>query len=107
MDAAKIDTLDEHPSEAGLEVHPVVALLLARMESHPQEFYRYSNDPRNSPRATNPNTSPMAQATSQMLEHTKSLWNRREKRLYNMALRKVRLEEAHMRMMRLLLGDNK
>lgn len=107
MEPAKIDTLDEHPSEAGLEVHPVVALLIARMESHPQEFYRYSNDPRNSPRATNPNTSPMAQATSQLLEHTKSLWNRREKRLYNMALRKVRLEEAHMRLMRLLLGDNK
>lgn len=107
MDPAKLDTLDEHPSETGLEVHPVVALLLARMESHPQEFYRYNSDPRQSARNTAINLNPIGQATSQMLEHTKSLWNRREKRLYNMALRKVRLEEAHTRMMRILLGDNK
>jgi len=104
---SKLDTLDEHEAENGMEVHPVIALLLARMESHPQEFYRYSVDPRTSARSTNPNTLPMAQATAQLLEHTKSLWNRREKRLYNMALRRVRLEEAYTRMARLILTADK
>jgi hypothetical protein len=49
----------------------------------------------------------MAQATTQLLEHTKSLWNRREKRLYNTALRRVRLEEAYTRMARLILTADK
>lgn len=103
MTPTKIDTLDEHPAEEGLEVHPVVTLLIARMESHPKEFYRYN--PSQSARGTTPNPHPMMQATSQLMEHTKSLWNRKEKRLYNLALRKVRLEEAHERMMRLLLEN--
>jgi len=101
MTPAKLDTLDEHPSEEGLEVHPVVTLVIARMETHPKEFYRYA--PNQNARGTTLNAHPMVQSTSQLMEHTKSLWNRKEKRLYNIALRKVRLEEAYERMARLLL----
>ena len=106
MTPAKLDTLDEHVVEAEMEVHPVIALLIARMESHPKEFYRFNPDPRASPRNTSPNTAVMAHAMGQLLEHTKSLWNRKEKRLYNITLRKVRLEEAHERLMRVLLEGN-
>lgn len=99
---AKLDTLDEHPSEDGLEVHPAVQLLIARMESHPQEFYRYNPK---TPTTTSPNGSKVTNAVTQALEHTKGLWNRKEKRLFNMALRKVRLEEFHVRLMAALLTE--
>lgn len=99
MDKAKLDTLDEHPSEEHLEVHPAIALLIARMESNPREFYK------------NP-TGPEKVAASKMLamfnatfEPTKALWNRKEKRLYNIAFRKARLAEAHERLMAHLLSE--
>lgn len=101
MQPAKLDTFDENPSETGMEVHPAVALLIARMEAHPKEFYRYN--PANATN-NNPNNSRVQTVCGQVLEHTKSLWNRKEKRLYNMALRKVRLEEAHERLMAAILA---
>lgn len=105
MTPSKLDTFDVHSSEEGMEVHPVIALLIARMESHPHDFYKYA--PNQSARGTVPNSGKMSQAVGQLLEHTKALWNRKEKRLYNLMLRKVRLEEAHMRMIRLLLDGAK
>ena len=72
---------------------------------HPHDFYKYA--PNQSARGSVPNSGKMSQAVGQLLEHTKTLWNRKEKRLYNLMLRKVRLEEAHMRMMRLLLDGDK
>jgi hypothetical protein len=47
----------------------------------------------------------MGMLVYQITEHTKALWNRKEKRLYNLALRKVRLEEAHIRLMDALLKE--
>lgn len=101
---AKLDNLDEHESEKGMEVHPAVSLIIARMESNPHEFYRY--DPSRPPPHTTPNNNKMSMTLNQTLEHTKSLWNRKEKRLYNIALRKVRMQEAHEHMMSVLLGAN-
>ena len=106
MTPSKIDTLEEHEVEAEMEVHPAITLLIARMETHPKEFYRYAPN-QSSPLNTNPNNNKVMQALSQTLEHTKSLWNRKEKRLYNIALRKVRMEEAHERLMRTLLEGTK
>lgn len=98
---AKLDNLDEHESEKDMEVHPAVSLIIARMESNPQEFYKYK--PNFPAPQTVPNNSKMGAVLNQTLEHTKSLWNRKEKRLYNMALRKVRMQEAHERLMATLL----
>lgn len=89
------------PDEGTLEVHPVVALILARMESHPKEFYKF--DPTRMG-TTNTNPTLIGARINQFLEGTKSLWNREEKRLYNLALRKVRMTEAHERIMALLLS---
>ena len=103
MTPSKLNDFDEHPSEAEMEVHPMVSLLVARMESNPQEFYRY--DPSRGPVNTAANGGRMATHINQTIEHTKALWNRKEKRLFNIALRKVRMGEAHERLMALLLAD--
>lgn len=104
MEPCKLDTLDEHPSEQGLEVHPLVTLLVARMESHPQEFYVY--DPsRITTLAPMTNPSGRGNIAHRIIEPAKKLWNRKEKRLYNLALRKVRMGEAHERLMASLLAD--
>lgn len=102
MEKAKLDSMDEKASEEGLEVHPLIELLIARMESNPQEFYRF--DPTRSFGSTMPNNTKMTTPVSLTIEHTKSLWNRKEKRLYNMALRKVRMQEAHERLMAAILA---
>lgn len=102
MNPAKIDTNEEHPSEEGMEVHPAIQLLIARMESHPEEFFvSVPGRP-----AYIPGTTILAfhAAATKMTDQTKSLWNRKEKRLYNLALRKVRLEEAHQQLMKSLLA---
>jgi hypothetical protein len=98
MEKCKPDTLEEHPSEEHLEVHPAIELLIARMESNPKEFYKYRAA--NSPHPNNTNMQSMFNTT---FEQTKSLWNRKEKRLYNLAFRKIRLDEAHERLMAALL----
>lgn len=98
MNPAKLDTIEEHPSEQGMEVHPAIQMILARMESDPQEFFTHKN---NRPMARAQTT--FAITASQTIEQTKSMWNRKEKRLYNQALRRVRLEEMHQRLMRALL----
>ncbi len=103
MNPAKLNpAIPDEPGE--LEVHPLVALMVKRMESNPQDFYRF--DPAR-PNTTVPNPSRAGQQISQFLEGTKALWNREEKRLYNMALRKVRMDEAHERLMALLLTGTK
>lgn len=104
MTPSKLDTFDEHPSEVELEVHPLITLVVARMESNPKEFYRF--DPTRTGCSTNPNTTKVGAQTKQILEGTKALWNRKEKRLYNIALRKVLLGEAHERLMATLLTGN-
>lgn len=98
MEKAKLDTLDEHPSEEGLEVHPAIDLLIARMESHPEEFYKHTSG------ATSAKNSKMQTLFNNTFEPSRGLWNRKEKRLYNLALRKVRLGEAHIRLVQALLA---
>lgn len=89
-------------NEEGLEVHPMVELLLTRMEHHPEEFYFY--DP-----SCKANLTPLTNARStqitRVFEPSMKMWNRKEKRLYNLALRKVRMSEAHVRLMAILLAD--
>lgn len=93
------------PDDGTLEIHPLVSLVIARMESHPKEFYKFDPTRMNT---TNTNTTVIGARINQFLESTKSLWNREEKRLYNLALRKVRMGEAHERLMAILLtGDTK
>lgn len=98
MNPAKIDGDAERPEEAGMEVSPFVELLVARMKSHPKEFYNWGPPPGMAP---NPAINKALRA--QVVETTKALWNRKEKRLYNMALREVRLQEAYERLVTELL----
>lgn len=93
MNPAKIDGPDERPEEAEMEVSPFVELLVARMRSHPKEFYSWGPTPN-----MTPNPARNSGGVSQLVESTKSMWNRKEKRLYNMALREVRLQEAYERL---------
>lgn len=100
MNPAKIDGTAEAPEEAEMEVSPFVELLVARMKSYPGEFYSWA------PHVTHimsPNPARSSGGVSQLVETTKSMWNRKEKRLYNMALREVRLQEAYERLARHLL----
>lgn len=96
MNPAKLDTNEEHPSEDSMEVHPAIQMVIARMESYPEEFFTHIPP-------TQRVHGSLPVVMSQTVETTKSLWNRKEKRLYNMALRKVRLEEAQQRFMKAML----
>ena len=99
MNPAKIDGTKEGPEEAEMEVSPFVELLVARMKAHPEEFYNWAtNTPHMSPNPARSNG-----GLPQLVESTKSLWNRREKRMYNEALREVRLQEAYERLAKHLL----
>jgi hypothetical protein len=82
---------EESWSEDSLEVHPSVELLIARMESHPDEFH----DPTRGITRWNEHRG--------YIDIVKQHWNRREKQLYNEALRKIRLEEYHQKLMGLIL----
>lgn len=93
MQPAKIDTNEERPEEAGMEVSPLVELLIKRMEECPSEFYRYDGITKVGQLQITP-IHQSSNTVSQIIEHTKPLWNRKEKRLYNLALRKVRMDEA-------------
>lgn len=90
------------PGDEHLDVHPFVQLLVKRMESHPTEFYRY--DTTRNPLSTTITNNRMTTTLHPLIEQTKALWNRRERRLYAEALRAVRLEEAHQRMMAAMLS---
>ena len=79
MTPAKLDGLEEHAVEEHMEVHPMIQLLIKRMESHPQEFYKYNPDPKAAPTNTAPNNNKVSTVCGQTVEHTKSLWNRKEK----------------------------
>ena len=94
---------EEHPHEAHLEVHPFVELLLARMESHPEEFFFY--DPTKNVLSVGTNSNKVLSQVNMTYQRTIALWNRKEKRLYNIALRKVRMMEAERRLMAVLLAD--
>lgn len=65
-------------------VHPGVALLLARMDSHPEEF---TNDTR----------------WANHYQHQKSHWNGTEKKLFNAKMREIRMQAMHERLMKELL----
>lgn len=93
MQPAKIDTNEERPEEAGMEVSPLVELVIKRMEERPSEFYRYGGITKGGQLQTHP-INKSSNTVSQIIDHTKALWNRKEKRLYNLALRKVRMDEA-------------
>ena len=96
MNPAKIDGTTPHPDEDTMEVSPFVELLLARMASHPKEFYMRNPTNPNLPNAAITNT-------GALVEQTKGLWNRKEKRLYNKALRDLRMQEAYERLVTQLL----
>jgi hypothetical protein len=70
------DTPDNTP-----EIHPAVQLLLARMDSHPEEFVqqaRWQSD----------------------YEPFKQHWNAEEKRLFRNRLREIQLDEMHKRLLK-------
>ena len=92
------------PEWANMEVHPFVALLVARMESNPEEFYFYVVNPA-SATAKKPSSiaNPKWGTYQTTIDRTKAMWNRKEKYLFNKALRDVRLSEAHMSLMATLL----
>lgn len=99
MTPAKLDGTPETSDEDEMEVSSFVQLLVARMRSHPLEFYKWA-----------PNTAAMSAnplhnsgGANQLIENTKGMWNRKEKRLYNIALREVRLQEAYERLAKHLL----
>lgn len=99
MNPAKIDGTKEAPEEAEMEVSPFVELLVARMKSHPKEFYNWTTQSHH----MSPNPLRGQNGLSQLIETTKSMWNRKEKRLYNEALREVRLQEAYERLVTQIL----
>jgi len=77
---------DEH-----LEVHPAMELLLARMESNPEGFFTKSQ------------SASVPVHFWAKIDNVKTHWNRKEKRLYNEALRKIRMEEFHQEVMKSIL----
>lgn len=66
------------------EVHPGVKLLLARMDSHPEEF---KSDTR----------------WARHYQVYKTHWNGTEKRLFSNKLRAIRMQEMHEKIMKELL----
>lgn len=87
-----------------LEIHPLVQLLVARMESHPKEFYAHKRV-ENMHNKSKPIYTGMTSEFSGYVTRSKHFWNRAEKALYNKTLRKVRMEEEHHRLMEALLAD--
>lgn len=87
-----------------LEVHPAMQLLLARMESYPEEFYERTRT-RTAPlrSASTTQSNPKWREHNMHIEQVRTHWNRKEKRLYNEALRKIRLEEYHITLMKIIL----
>jgi hypothetical protein len=78
-----------------LPVHDAVALIVARMASHPSEFYNLSG--------ARPTSVPGV-AMLRYAEQTKAVWNQRERKLFNEALREVRMQELHEALMKQLLA---
>lgn len=74
-----------------LEVHPAMELLLARMEGNPEGFYITSQ------------SAAVPTRFWQKIDQVKAHWNRKEKRLFNEALRKVRMAEFHQDIMKTIL----
>ena len=72
-------------------------LLLKRMESHPQEFYYTTSDHNDHKLDTRRKTH------TARIDSVKQHWNRKEKRLYNEALRTLRMEEYHQALMKIIL----
>jgi hypothetical protein len=65
-------------------IHPGVELLLARMDSHPEEF---ATDMR----------------WAYIYQQVKSHWNGTEKKLFNAKMRKIRMRAMHANLMKELL----
>ena len=65
-------------------IHHAVELLLARMESHPQEF---EDDRR----------------WARFYQHTKTHWNSTEKKLFSDKMREIRMEAIHTELLKELL----
>ena len=70
--------------EGNEEIHPGVALLLARMDSHPEEF---KSDTR----------------WARYYQSYKTHWNGHEKKLFSVKLRAIRMQEMHDGLMKELL----
>ena len=87
-----------------LEIHPFVQLLVARMESHPHEFYA-SKRVGVHHTTRKPTYTMITSEFEGYVTRSEKFWNRAEKALYNKALRKVRMAEEHHRLMEALLAD--
>lgn len=87
-----------------LEIHPLVQLLVARMESHPKEFYAHRRVG-NSHNKSMPIYATMTSEFAGYVTRSEKFWNRAEKALYHKTLRKVRMEEECDRLMEALLTD--
>lgn len=99
---------EESWSEENLEVHPSVQLLVARMESNPEEFYERTGKATDSSgkairTAASSYPNPAWGMHKMHIDQVKTHWNRREKRLYNEALRKIRMEEYHQKLVAMLI----
>lgn len=92
---------DDGPADAlDMEVSPFVELLVARMKSHPEEFYQWAPDAKHT---LSPHPKRSIGGMNQLIETTRALWNRKEKRMYNEALRELRMQEAYERLLHNLL----
>ena len=103
---------EESWADDHIEVHPAVQLLLGLMESHPEQFHeRVETGQRNTHPSGIPvrSTIPTSQPNQQWAAHKMHIdsvtqhWNRKEKRLYNTALRNIRMEEYHQKLMGIVL----
>ena len=97
MGVIGVDTKD-------LEIHPLVRMLVARMESHPKEFYAHRRV-ENSHNKSMPIYTGMTSEFMGYVTRSKQFWNRAEKALFHKALRKVRMDEECDRLMEALLTD--
>lgn len=93
----------EIPEWSNLEVHPLISLIVSRMESNPEDFYVYHYTTAGNKTALALSINTKSAEWNSIIENSKGLWNRKEKWLFNRALRAVRMNESHMRAMRKLL----
>jgi len=100
----EIEELDVgHPRGKPLPVHDAIKLVVARMQSHPEEFWTRQ-------RTTHPNgkVTVVNRAQHPMLTYidiAKGALNRDERKAFNQALRDVRLGEAYHAMLEHLLAE--
>lgn len=84
-----------------MPISDFIKLLCDRMDHHPQEFYRLRQN----------GSTTIANAKwrefETLLETVKGSWNARERKEVAIRLREIRMQEAHERLMRLIMQGGK